>query len=135
MVDCPVLGNRCNGFALPLKRRKKPKSRALAARVIERHKQWVRGFACLVDRCDTGTRIVAAHVRNSDLTPQNQKGGMGLKPVDVWIVPMCWDHHGEQTDVGEAAFCKKYGVDMGKTALELQRKSPALVEWRRDNVE
>lgn len=73
--------------------------------------------------------IVAAHVRNSDLTPPEQKGGTGIKPHDQWTVPMCDVHHSEQHAIGEPAFERKYSLNLGASAIKLAAMSPHRRRW------
>lgn len=58
----------------------------------------VRGFRCVIcgaSPCDP------AHIR------YGLGGGMGLKPPDNLVLPLCHHHHMEQHQVGEAVFWGK----------------------------
>ena len=62
--------------------------------------------------------IECAHVR------RDTDGGTGLKPSDRWTISLCRDHHIEQHQIGEAAFEKRYGIDMRALAEEFAGRSP-----------
>lgn len=49
---------------------------------------------------------------------------MGIKPSDRWCWSACRDHHGEQHQIGEPAFEKKYGVNLKALSAEFFAKSP-----------
>lgn len=103
-----------------LPRRKKARGKGPQERNPS-HLRWIRGFECLVCH-KTGQRsissIEAAHVRTGT------DGGMGVKPSDQWTVPLCAVHHSHQHQIGEAAFERKYGVNLKEEAMALYRKSP-----------
>jgi len=87
------------------------------------HKAWVRNtHSCLVGAGCEG-RNEAAHVRTGT------DGGMGKKPSDIWIVPLCSYHHSEQHTLGERAFEKKYKINMKEAAMYLSRTSPHRAKW------
>ena len=74
-----------------------------------RHLAFVRGLPCLACGVspDHGA-IQAAHIR---VGPGSGKGGIGLKPGDDRVVPLCADCHRRQHDHGEPAFWS--GLDIG----------------------
>ena len=104
----------------------------------EAHLQWVRGCCCSIlgklfdiengvgqHSCSlTGDRIEAAHVR------RGTDGGMSLKPGDDMTLPLCATAHHEQHQIGEAAFERKYHIDMKAIAAELWDRSPAGRKYR-----
>lgn len=118
---------------LPPRRKRAPMGVRTEARVFQGHRQWIRGHQCVVRDCKV-TPIECAHVRNSDHTPHRDKAGMGHKPMDAWTVPLCWHHHREQSDVGEAEFERRYGLDLGALAMAFAAKSPHRHRWERPNV-
>lgn len=66
-------------------------------------------------------RIEAAHIRTGT------DGGMGKKPSDCWVVPLCSWHHKSQHSVGENSFWKSHGftIDQAKAeAARLWKQSP-----------
>lgn len=85
------------------------------------HLKWIRGHECAVHGkqghiCEG--RIEAAHVR------RGTDGGLGVKPSDKYTLPLCSIAHGEQHQIGESAFEKKYGIRMLDIAVKLWLKSP-----------
>lgn len=87
------------------------------------HCAWVRGFECSVPGCEE-IPIEAAHVR------VGTGGGMGIKPHDKWVIPLCRDHHSEQHRIGEPTFERTHGVDMKKVAERLAATSPHRFKWQ-----
>lgn len=84
------------------------------------HLAFVRSHECCVPGCSRRP-IEAAHVRTGT------GGGMGMKPADYWVISLCGSvegHHAEQHNIGEAAFEKKYGIDMKALATEFAFASP-----------
>ena len=95
------------------------------------HLKWIRGHQCSVParlvggfQIPCGGRIEAAHVRTGT------DGSMSKKPSDNFTIPLCMMHHKWQTDHGEAAFERMYGISMTKIAEALAAKSPALMRLR-----
>lgn len=86
------------------------------------HLAWVRGFQCsVIDKRSAHEcfgKIEAAHVRTGT------DGGMGVKPSDCFVIPLCSAAHREQHQVGEAEFERIYGISMRRIADQLWRKSP-----------
>lgn len=106
------------------KRRKAPKMDVRQSTVIrsESHKQWIRQFCCILfgkDGHSCAGKTEAAHVRS--LTD----GGMGMKPGDNWVIPLCSGAHAEQHHLGEFPFEHKYRIDMKAIAERLWSLSPA----------
>ncbi len=97
------------------------------------HLAHVRGFACAVANQkgahECFGKIEAAHVRTGT------DGGMGMKPSDCFVIPLCSDAHREQHRVGEAEFERIYGISMRKIADRLWKASPAGKRWRAENGE
>ena len=107
------------------KRRRAPKMKLREPSQIRctAHLAWVRGHECaiagrLLHVCKG--RIEAAHVRSGT------DGGVGIKPSDIWVIPLCSSAHRDQHNAGEAAFKKYWGIDMKTIAEGLARRSPAL---------
>jgi len=96
--------------------RTKPQARSAA------HLQWVRGHVCAVEDDQCAGKIEAAHVR------RGTDGGMGVKPSDHYVIPLCQWHHAEQHRIGEGSFEQRYAVSMLRLAEELARRSPALAK-------
>ena len=62
--------------------------------------------------------VECAHVRSGT------DGGTGLKPSDRFCLSLCRVHHAEQHQIGEAAFERKYKLDLLAIAVEFARRSP-----------
>lgn len=80
------------------------------------HLAWLRTLACAVPGCRNGG-IQAAHVRRGG------RGGIGLKPDDRRAIPLCAEHHRRQHDIGEPAFERETGIDMGAIAEALAERT------------
>ena len=87
------------------------------ARACPAHRAWVRRHHCCVEGCFR-LPIECAHVRGGT------DGGMALKPSDKWVISLCRHHHGEQHQIGENAFAKRYGLDLSELAREFASRSP-----------
>ena len=117
--------------------RLKPKAPKMGARVQERrdfprHRQFIRKHACVVDGC-RGLPIQCAHIRIGT------DGGMGLKPHDMWTVPLCAFHHNEQHALGEQVFwgwtkprILALSYALQSPVLEVQEKARLLVSTNRE---
>ena len=82
------------------------------------HRRWIRGFECTVVSQTCEGKIEAAHVRTGT------DGGMGLKPGDNWVIPLCARHHNLQHAMGEMTFEQRYKIDMRAIAKRLWDMSP-----------
>jgi hypothetical protein len=100
--------------ALLPRERRKTTPRSCAA-----HRAWVRRHRCSVPGC-RNRPIESAHVRTGT------DGGLGLKPSDRWTISLCQFHHLEQHELGEAAFARRYDLDLIALAKEFARRSPYL---------
>lgn len=114
-------------------------SRFKHARVKSRkHRMFIASLQCV---CGTQGRTQAAHVR------KNNGGGMGFKPDDSHIVPLCcsglgWTGcHDKQGAQGEEAFWERYGGTERATELakelysntgDVERALELILEFRRD---
>ena len=95
----------------------KPRSkRADEGRRSERHRKWVRGFACCA--CGSQSAIECAHVRTGT------DGGMGMKPSDRWCISLCRDCHAKQHSIGETSFADMHQIDMLGLARDFFLASP-----------
>lgn len=111
---------------LPKRRKRRASGREQPQIRCAGHLAWVRGHACSVGGASghgCGGKIEAAHVRGGT------DGGLGVKPSDTYTIPLCSDHHAEQHRIGEAAFCKRYAIDMIAIANGLARISPHRTKW------
>lgn len=115
-----------------IRRRKRPKfgtDRGGPLRSAS-HLKWLRGNCCSVEhlfdpdkKCEG--KIEAAHVRTGT------DGGMASKPSDFHAIALCERHHREQHQIGEAAFERRYAIDMKKTAASFWEFSPVGKAYRR----
>lgn len=85
------------------------------------HLSWVSTQPCIVSGC-WASQCDAAHVR------RGTGGGMGLKPGDQWVIPLCRVHHREQHQIGEAAFERLYHLDLKNLAEATWAHSPYCTE-------
>lgn len=83
-----------------------------------KHRAWVRKRPCTVHGADCRGQVHAHHVRNGT------DGGMGLKPHDRWVVPLCAYHHDELHRNGARSFERAYNVNLASEALALAERSP-----------
>lgn len=91
--------------------------RATSTRCCPAHRAWVRRHRCSVPGCLAGP-IECAHVRSGT------DGGCALKPSDRWTISLCRAHHAEQHRIGEAAFERRYALDLIALAEVFARRSP-----------
>lgn len=87
----------------------------------EKHLAFVRQLPCLV--CLDNTATEAAHVRFSDTRAAKQNPGVGQKPSDWWVVPLCGKHHREQHTMNEEAFWDQAMIDPLFVAMALYLSS------------
>lgn len=79
----------------------------------ERHLVFIRQLPCL--SCLRAAPSQAAHVRYGDLSRDKPSAGIGEKPSDRYVVPLCdWCHvtgPEAQHRVGEDRFWSRLGID------------------------
>ena len=61
--------------------------------------------------------VQSAHIRYAG-------AGIGMKPCDSFVVPLCIDHHSEQHRMNERMFWHLYKVDPIAKALSFCAQSP-----------
>ena len=88
--------------------------------IDERHLDRIRQLSCLA----CGKRPAeAAHVRYASASYAKRITGIGTKPDDAWVVPLCVTCHREgpesQHSGGERAFWVKRGIDPLRIAQAL----------------
>ena len=111
-----------------IKRRKRQKMGVRQPSQIrcQGHLKLVRGFRCAIEGKnghECSNHIEAAHVRTET------DGGTGLKPSDIYAIPLCSDAHKEQHQIGEPAFEKKYGLNLQEIATDLWKRSPHRIKY------
>lgn len=109
---------------MPLARKHRNSGRANTMRRNNAHLQWVRGHCCCA--CGAVFNIQAAHVRIGT------DGGIGMKPTDAFVIPLCAACHQRQHDIGERSFEIEARINMLKIAAELAGKSPHLARLKRE---
>jgi hypothetical protein len=79
--------------------------------------RFIRELPCLICGDDTATE--AAHIRYADLAAGKRSTGMGEKPDDAFVVPLCGGCHRQQHTTNERKWWALNGVDPVKVALAL----------------
>jgi len=86
------------------------------------HLAFIRTLSCLI--CGNPLQTEAAHIRYGDRRAGKPITGMGIKPDDAFVVPLCNEHHREQHSRGERQFWLRHEVtDPIFVALALYRVS------------
>ena len=67
---------------------------------------------CLKSPCD------AAHIRIGFI-------GIGIKPGDDRVLPLCREHHSEQHQVGEKTFWRRLGIDPLSLSEKIYNQTPS----------
>lgn len=86
-------------------------------RKSEKHLRFIRSLSCCV--CGDNTSVEAAHVRMPDPRIGKPLTGIGIKPDDEFVVPLCSQHHREQHSMSERRFWELAGIDAILTAVTL----------------
>jgi len=79
-----------------------------------KHLMYVASKPCVI--C-AGIYVQSAHIRYSG-------AGMGMKPCDVFTVPLCIEHHREQHTKNEKMFWILYAINPIARAIGLALESP-----------
>ena len=82
----------------------------------KKYLDYIRSLPCCI--CG-GIDTEAAHIRTSSLAHEKTHTGMGEKPSDIWVLPLCNRHHRAQHDTAEWAFWVSWDIDPHKKALAL----------------
>ncbi len=64
--------------------------------------EWIRTLPCVL--CGDDVTTEAAHLRMAIPWLGKPITGMGIKPDDVWVLPLCHGHHARQHMDGETKF-------------------------------
>jgi hypothetical protein len=81
------------------------------------HLDFIRQLPCIV--CGNNICTEAAHIRFSCIAANKRKTGMGEKPHDMWVLPVCGDHHRAQHGGNEFKFWQLMGIDPIFSAMAL----------------
>jgi hypothetical protein len=80
------------------------------------HLAYVRTLPCTI--CGRGPSD-PAHIRTGSREYGKRQCGMGEKPDDCWVLPLCRHHHDEQHAANEIEWWSSYGIDPLPLAVEL----------------
>jgi hypothetical protein len=104
-------------YPLPARRkREKMGIQKAPQRKWPRHRRWVKSHSCCVPDCPA-LEVDFAHIRTA------ANAGVALKSHDSFGVPLCFNHHREQHQVGHT-FEDRHGIDLDAIAAEFVRTSP-----------
>ncbi len=81
------------------------------------HLRFIRSLPCVI--CGDDVTVEAAHVRMIDPTVAKPMTGIGIKPDDMFTVPLCGLHHRDQHLNNEREWWATHGIDPVKCALAL----------------
>jgi len=71
-------------------------------------RQWIKTLPCYVSNC-ANRDIDPAHIRTA------QNSGMGMKPSDEWLIPLCRHHHRDvQHQHGYTDLVKLCGLNLNR---------------------
>ena len=98
-------------------RQKRDAGRSDAHRAFIRKHECV-NFGSAVAPCYIDHAIEAAHYRTA------ANSGTGIKPDDLWLLPLCRSCHTLQHQIGQRAFELRYGISMRQKALAYALESP-----------
>ncbi|HZS57591.1 MAG TPA: DUF968 domain-containing protein [Bryobacteraceae bacterium] len=88
----------------------------------QKHLSFIRELPCCI--CGNGTTVEAAHIRFTDLRAAKNNPGIGAKPSDTFVCPLCNTHHREQHAYGdEKKWWAQYGIDPIFVSLALWHAS------------
>ena len=85
--------------------------------MTEKYRNFIRTLPCLV--CKNPIETEAAHVRFADARAAKPASGVGIKPADHWLVPLCSRHHRDQHSVPEKEWWSAVGIDPIFVAMAL----------------
>ena len=101
-----------------------PRQRAPRRRA-DQHLRFVRSLPCVI--CGKEGDTHAAHLRAPSPSHGKRAVGLGEKPDDSWVTPLCGAHHlfgdDAQHSDQELGFWRKHGIDPFLLALALWRAS------------
>lgn len=75
----------------------------------DKHLAFVRSLPCCLCGNDIETEV--AHVREGNLYYGKKQAGLGEKPDDCWVVPLCGKHHRRQHEMNELKFWAHEGIN------------------------
>lgn len=113
-------------FKVDTRPRHRNSGKAKEGREFPSHTAWVRKRPCILHgRHTCSGRMEAHHVKETG------NGGMGLKPADFWVIPVCSLAH-QMIHNGPVSFQRKWGIDLADAAWQFNRQSPHRHLWEND---
>lgn len=86
----------------------------------EAHLEFIRQQPCCICRDNISTE--AAHLRVPSINDGKRETGMGERPSDKWVLPLCGRHHREQHSMNEMEFWASYGIDPFALAMQYRKR-------------
>lgn len=83
-----------------------------------KHRAWIKRQNCLCHGLECGGIMHPHHVRSA------ANAGTGLKPDDMWCVPLCAFHHEKLHREGVETFQEWYRTNLAEAAQALWQRSP-----------
>lgn len=90
-------------------------------RPLSHHLDFVRQLSCVM--CGDNTSTEAAHIRFADPRAAKPITGIGTKPADDWVVPLCGACHRSQHTENEREWWSCRHIDPIFVAMALSRVS------------
>lgn len=87
----------------------------------EKHLAFIRTLPCIVTGNDVS--VEAAHIRYADPRIAKFNPGVGQKPHDYFVLPLCGDEHKKQHAMNERVYWQRLGIDPVFYALALYAAS------------
>lgn len=78
----------------------------------------IRLLPCMVPNCREAFSD-AAHIRLASASYQATEAGIGAKPHDFWVLPLCHHHHMGEHNMGTEKFWRQLRMDPHFVALRL----------------
>ena len=85
------------------------------------HLDFIRALPCC--RCGNNVMTEAAHIRYGEPRAGKRPTGMGERPSDAWVIPLCGECHRLQHSGSEREFWRGSGIDPIFICLALYRAS------------
>ncbi len=86
-----------------------------------RHLDFIRQLPCVV--CLNNIQTEACHLRASNADYGKVNPGVGRKPDDFWVNPLCGEHHREQHQMNELDFWASNKINAFELAMRLWEAS------------
>jgi hypothetical protein len=83
------------------------------------HIGWIKQQPCCI--CGDNTSVEPAHLRVGSINDDKRETGMGEKPSDKWVLPLCGQHHRMQHRMNEMEFWASHNIDPFALAMQYRR--------------